>query len=142
MPTIAVRSFGTLLKIGDGGGSEAFTTIAEVLDIDGPGFELATEEVTAHDGSGWREFVPTLMAGGEITFDCNFNAAATQGFTSGLYDDMVDRTKRNFQLVIPTSTSKTASFAAFVTAFPFNLPVEGVIRANCTLQITGAVTWA
>ncbi|KKK53886.1 hypothetical protein LCGC14_3090310, partial [marine sediment metagenome] len=32
----AISSFGTLLKVGDGAGTEVFTTIAEVMDIDGP----------------------------------------------------------------------------------------------------------
>ena len=142
MATVAVSSFGTLLKIGDGGGSEVFTTIGEVLDIKGPSFALGTEEVTAHDGSGWREYVPTLKEIGEITFDINFNAAATQGFSAGLYNDAVNKTKRNFQIVLPTTSAKTGSFAAYVTGFEIDAPVEGALRASITLMGTGAITWA
>lgn len=142
MATAAVSSHGTLLKIGNGGGSETFTTIAEVLDISGPSFAVATEEVTSHDSSGWREYVPTLREAGEVTFELLFNNGATQGFAGGLYNDMINKTKRNFQLVIPTTSSKTGSFAAHVTGWEFSLAVEGVIRASLTLQITGAVTWA
>lgn len=142
MATVAVSSHGTLLKAGDGGGSEVFTTVGEVMDISGPSIAVATEEVTSHDSAGWREFVPTLKEIGEITFTINFNAGATQGFAAGLYLDMINKTKRNFQLVIPTTSAKTGSFAAYVTAFPLDLPVEGVIRADITLQGTGAITWA
>ena len=142
MPTVAVSSHGTLLKAGDGAGSEVFTTIAEVMDISGPGIALGTEEVTSHDSAGWREFVATLKEIGEVTFDLNFNAGATQGFTAGIYLDLINRTRRNFQLVIPTTSAKTGSFSAFVTSFEMDLPVEGVIRASLTLQGTGALTWA
>lgn len=142
MPTIAKSSFGTLLKIGDGAGSEVFTTIGEVRDISGPAIAVGTEEVTPHDGSGWREFVPTLIEGGEITFDINFNKATTQGFTGGLYADMIAKTKRNFQIVLPTTAAATGAFAAYITSYEFDLPVEGVIAASITLMVNGAITWS
>lgn len=143
MPTIAVSSTGTLLKIGDGASpTEVFTTIAEVKDISGPSVALGTEEVTSHDSGGWREFVPTLLEGGEVTFDLNFNAGNTQGFSGGLYDDMIDKTRRNFKIVLPTTTSKTGSFAAYVTGFELAAPVEGVLTASVTLMISGSITWA
>ena len=142
MASIAVSSYGTLLKIGDGGGTEVFTTIGEVRDISGPALNVGTEEVTAHDGNGWREFIATLKEIGEISFEINFNAAATQGFSSGLYNDASNKTKRNFQIVIPTTSAKTGSFTAIVTKFELTEPVEGVLRASITLQGTGALTWA
>jgi predicted secreted protein len=147
MPTSAVSSFGTLLKIGNGGTpTETFTTIAEVRDISGPAFSVGTEDVTNHDSSGWREFIPTIIEAGEVTFDVNFKGDATQGFASGsLYDDMIDKTKRNFQIVLPSgvgSANDTGAFAAYVTGFELSAPVEGVLSASITLMITGAVTWS
>lgn len=140
---MARSAFGTLLKIGDGGGSETFATIGEVRDISGPAMALGTEEVTSHDSaSGWREYVPTLLEGGEISFSINFTAASTQGFSSGLFTTMTGKTLRNFQLVVPTASAKTASFAAYVTQWNPNLPVEGAITADITLQVSGPVTWA
>lgn len=142
MATAAVRAHGTLLKIGDGGGPEVFTTIGEVRDISGPSIAVATEEVTSHDSAGWREYIATVREIGELTFDINFTGAATQGFAAGLYNDMINRTTRNFQLVIPLSSSKTGSFAAIITGFTPDLAVDGVVRASITLQGTGAITWA
>jgi hypothetical protein len=139
---MAVSALGTLLKIGDGGGPETFTTIAEVRDISGPGFSLGTEEVSSHDSALWRTFIPTFKEGGEVTFDVNFTAHATQGFTGGLYNDFANRTLRNFQLVLTTSPAKTASFAAYVAGFELGMPVEGVLSASVTLQLSGATTWA
>lgn len=134
----AVSSSGTLLKIGDGAGSETFTTIAEVNDITGPTIDLGTEEVTSHDSSGWREFIPTLKSGGDVTFDINYYSATTQ---DQLKTDHGNRTKRNFQLVLTTSPAETVAFAAYITGFEVSAPVEGALRASVTLSITGAVTW-
>ena len=144
---MALSSFGTFLKIGNGGTpTETFTTIAEVRDISGPSFAVGTEDVTNHDSNGWREHIPTIIEGGEVTFDINFVGGATQGFASGsLYDDMIDKTKRNFQIVLPAgvgSGNDTGSFAAYVTGFELSAPVEGVLTASVTLSITGSVTWA
>lgn len=142
MATVAVSSHGTLLKAGDGGGPEVFTTVAEVMDISGIGISVANEEVTSHDSAGWREFVSTLKEIGEISFELNFNAGATQGFAAGLYLDGINKTKRNFQIVLQTTVNKTASFAALVQEFKLDAPVEGVYKASLTLKGTGAITWA
>lgn len=139
---MAVAATGTLLKIGDGGGTEVFTTIAEVKDISGPGLTVSTEDTTSHDANGYRTFIPTLKEVGEVTFDINFDNGATQGFASGLYLDAVNRTLRHFQIVIPTTASKTGSFSAYVTGWDMSFPVEGVLTASVTLTVSGSVTWA
>jgi hypothetical protein len=137
MATSARSSHGTLLKVGDGAGSEAFTTIAEVLDISGPGTTLNTEDATNHDSQGWREPVPTILEGGEVTFEINYYQAATQTTLRTLQSN---RTRRNFQMVIPLSSPETLTFAAYVTGFEYAAPVEGIFRASVTLMVTGAIT--
>lgn len=138
----AVSSSGTLLKLGDGAGSEVFTTIAEVRDIDGPGFSQGTEEVTSHDSNRRKEYIATLLDGGEVSFDLNFFAHATQGPTGGLYEAFIDGEDHNFQMVLTTTGDDQINFAAIVTAFEFTAPVEGVLTAECTLQLTGDWTWS
>lgn len=139
MATSALSSHGTLLKIHDGANPGTYTTIAEVLDITGPSYELATEEVTNHDSGGWREFVPTLLDGGEITFDVNYYSAATQ---DSLETDMLGRTLRKFQVVfpLPASGTDTRGFSAYVTGVEVQAPVEGVLKMSLTLRTTGAIT--
>lgn len=137
MATSAVSSHGTLLKIGDGGGSEVFTTIAEVKDISGPALSWETEDVTNHDSSKWREHIVTIKEGGEVTFEINYYSATTQ---DSLRTDMLAGTKRNFQVVFPTSPAETHAFAAYITGIEYDAPVEGVLSQSITLTITGAVT--
>ena len=140
MATSAVSSHGTFLKVGDGaGGGEAFTTIAEVLDITGPGTTLNTEDATSHDSAGWKEIIPTLKENGEVTFDINYYKHATQ---TSLRADLEARTKRNFQLVFPGSVAETASFSGYVTSFEYAAPVEGILRASATIAVSGGITYA
>ena len=137
--TDALSSFGTFLKIGDGGTPEAFTTISEVRDISGPSLSLDTEEVTNHDSpGGWEEFVTTILRSGEVTFDINYHPTeSTHDAGTGLIADMVAKTLRNFQLVFTDVASTTWSFAAYVTGFEPTEPVAGALSAACTLKITG-----
>lgn len=143
MATAAKSSFGTFLKIGDGASSEAFTTIAEVLDIGGPAMTLDTEDVTSHSStSGWAEHIGTILNGGEVSFDMNWLPAnTTQSYTtSGLLRDMANRTLRNFQLVVPAAATLTWTFAALVTSFKPDLKVKGAQRASVSLLISGVPT--
>jgi len=136
-------AFRTLLQLGDGGGPEAFTTIAEVKDISGPDISVDTEDITPHDAvGGWEEFIPTILRSGEITFDLNFVPSnAAHGDTSGgLINLLKNRTKRNFKMVLPTSPTYTWAFAAYVTGFSNSEPVGGVLGASVTLKPTGALT--
>lgn len=138
----AKSSFGTLLKIGDGAGSEVFTTIAEVKDIGGPKLSMSTAEVTNHSSTGgWDEHIGTILRGGEVTFDVNWIPTnATQNASAGVINDMENRTKRNFQMVLPDGSSSTVAFTALVTGFESSEPVDGALTASITLKITGQPT--
>lgn len=142
MVTAAIFAHGTLLKIGDGAGSEVFTTIAEVKNISGPGLKLNTVEATNHDSPNkTMEVIAGLIDPGEVSFDINYQpTAATHNVTTGLIRDLKNRTKRNFQLVFPDSGSTTWAFAAFVTEFNPQEPVNNVLNAQVKLKITGLPT--
>lgn len=141
---MAISAFGTLLKIGDGGGTEVFTTIAEVKDISGPSFSMDTVELTTHSSTGaWKEYLGTLLDAGEVTFDVNFTpTGATHSQSTGLIRDMKNRTLRHFQLVWPDVGATTWSFSAYVTGFEPSAPVDNLLGASVTLKISGAPTLA
>ncbi len=49
-------AFGTVIKIGDGATSEAFTTILGVRNVQGPGRDMEIIDATSHSSSGsYRE---------------------------------------------------------------------------------------
>ena len=137
--------FGTLLKIGDGATpTETFTTIAQVLNIGGPALSQDAIDVTHHSSTGgWREFVGGLLDGGEVTFDINYDPdAATHNATTGLINDMENRTKRNFQLVFPDTGPTTWSFTALVAGFEPSAPIDDKLAASVTLKVSGQPTLA
>lgn len=142
MTTSASAAYGTLLKMGDGGTPESFTTIAEVGDLDAPGITLNTEDATSHDSSGWAEVIATILEGGEPGFEINWATSdSTHDETTGLLYSILNRVRKNWQVVLPDA-AKTFSFAAFVTEFMPKEPVKGKLTADITLKITGAVTVA
>lgn len=133
----ATAGFGTLLK-------KSSTTIAEVKSISGPGLSLDVQDVTSLSSTnGWKEFLPTLLECGEITLNINFLPAdSTQGASSGLIKDMVDRTASTYSIVFSDSGSTTWSFSAYVTKFQPSAAVGGVLSATVTLRPTGKPTLA
>ncbi|MFO7537618.1 MAG: phage tail tube protein [Chloroflexota bacterium] len=137
----ALAAFGTFLKIGDGAGTEVFTTIAEVRDIKGPNITLNTADVTNHDSQGWKEIIGTIIDAGEVTFGINFQPTeATHDDSTGLLSDLLGRVKRNFQLVFPDTTTWT--FTALVTNFNPDEPVQNELTADVTLELTGSLGFA
>ena len=135
------KSFGTLIKRGDGGSPENFTTILNAKDIDGPGMKVDFEEVTTHSSAAagiFKEWLPTLMDGGNVKFDVLWDPNDVTH--QGLQTDQTTQAKRNFQCVFPTSPAKTASFAAFIDDFSFKASVKSVLMRQLSLKVTGPVT--
>jgi hypothetical protein len=138
----AVSAYGTLLKIGDGGGTEVFTTLAEVKSIEGPTMETDIVDVTTHSSAAsgaFREKLATLIDAGEVTFDLNFVPGDRQH--TQLRTDQLARTKRNFEIWYPGSVSADIEFQAVVTNFPLSFPVDGPMESSVTLTITQAPTF-
>lgn len=135
------KAFGTLIKRGDGGSPENFTTILNAKDIDGPGMKPDFEETTTHSSAAagnFKEWTPTLIDGGAVKYDILWDPNDVTHI--GLQADQLSQVKRNFQQVFPTSPVKTASFAAYVDDFPFKAPVKGMIMRQLSLKVTGPVT--
>ncbi len=135
---------GTLLKKGDGASPEAFTTIAQVVNIGGPTLAQEPLDVTHHSSSsGWREFIGGLKDGGEISLEINFDPGnATHDETTGLQAELANGSSKNYRLEFPDTGATKITFAALVTAFEQSAPVDGKLSANVTLKVTGLPTWS
>lgn len=144
MASSAISGFGTLVKIGDGGSPEAFTTIAELKNIKLPGVKNTIVEVTSHSSPGGiKERLAVLGEITEMSFDLNFiPTGATHSYTSGLLKDALNRTKRNFKVVLPDGGGTTWQGAAYVEEFTPEAPVDGVLKASIKLTPAGQWTFA
>ena len=138
---MADLGFGVLLKVGDGASSEAFTAIAELIGLSGPGLSLDTVESTHTESlNAAKEYIAGLKDGGEVSVDLNFlpgNATHT-----ALIADWAARTLRNFEIVWPDTGSTKWSFSAFVTNYEPSAPIEDRMTASASLKITGVPTFA
>lgn len=141
--TAATSGYGTTFKIGDGGGTEVFTTIAEVVGISGPSLKLDTIDVTNMDSAGWREKIPTLKDAGEVQLDMNFLPAnSTQNYSAGLLRDYNNRTLRNFKVVFSNTGATAWVLPGYVTSFDPGATVDGKLSARVGITLSGAPTLA
>jgi predicted secreted protein len=142
MATQALSAYGTLLKRGDSGAPETFTTVPEVRSISGPSTETDEAEVTSHSSAAagaYREFILTLIDAGSIEFDMNY--VPSDAVHQNLRSDFTSRTKRNWQLVLP-GNAQTISFSGYVKTFSLEFPTDDAVTASVSIRLTGAVTFS
>lgn len=136
----AWAAIGTLLKMGDGGGPEVFTTIARVRDINGPEFSTDIVDVTSQDSPDFtEETMATLKRLGEVTFTISYLPTdPTHDGTTGIVSKWKGRTKTNFQLIQTDDMNNEWDFAGFVVKMGPKFPVAGVITQDIGIRLSGA----
>ena len=126
------------------------TKVTEIIDITGPGMTKDAINVSHNDGTagdGWGVFVPGFRDGGEVNITANWiPVAATQAGTSGLLSKFEDvDTLTAFRIVTPDDGSSgtiTISFNGIVTSFNPTMPLTEQGKLDCTIKISGVVTFA
>lgn len=118
----------------------AYTTVAYVQDIAGPGLAADTEDVTTHDQTtAWEETVATILRTGElsagIVYDPN---ETTHAVTSGLLYRYLNKVKSAFQMTFPGPY--TWYFHGYVDGFEPGAPVGGGLTASLKIKIDGSPT--
>lgn len=146
MPSGAIAAYGTLFKKGTlaaGTASQSYATLGEVKNISGPSTEVSVIDVTTHSSAAsgnYREYVPSLIDPGTIDVDLNWVHSDTTH--QGLWTDMTARTKRDWRIQVPVSqTGGTCNmdFQGYIVAMPKEFPVDDVVGAKLTIQVTGAI---
>lgn len=136
--------YGATLAYDDAAGSGSFTTLAEMMNPSGPNISADAVETThQNSASGFREFIPGLVDGGEVTLECNYLPdEVTQGGVSGVWYIMKNRQRRNWKMVFPGSPEHSVTFAGVVTAFEPDVPVDDRMTLSITLKVSGVPTFA
>lgn len=145
MSTKAIAAIGTLIKMGDGQISEAFTTIAEVGDIDGPKLSADEIDVTSHDTTGsFNETIPGTLDAGTLDFPMNYIVSDT--IQQELETHYLARDRFNVQMITPLDpdntpeADRTSQFVVFVKNYSRQAPVKGALKRSVSLRIVGAPT--
>src|SRR5689334_10221802 len=107
-----VPGLGTLLKIGDGGGTEVFTSIAQITEISGPDGEITTAETTNLSSTA-RTFRGVILDEGELTFTMQYDPrGASHTILDGYYRAFPPAT-HHFQLIFQSASM--LAFTAIIT---------------------------
>ncbi len=139
MATNALVTEGVVFKRGDGGGPEVFNTVGEVISFDGPGGSATVIDAT-HLASTAREKLMGLPDEGQFSMELNLDPSDTEQV--GLKDDRVNRTKRNFELLLTDAGPTKLSFAGFVLEYRISGGVDDKINLSVVIEITGAIVWS
>src|SRR5262245_3950652 len=133
----AVLTQGTLLKRGDGGSPEVFTTVPDVTALSGPDATKSEIEVTDLSSTA-KEFKGGLADFGRLTVELNYipgnpvHAAMRNDFIS------IASPVRNWQIAFVNG--KQWNFAGYVASFPGNTQPDSVQKSSMTIRLSGLVT--
>lgn len=139
MPGVA--AFGTTLSRDNG---TSFDALANVTSLSGPSMSRETIDVTSHDSaSSYMEFVASLIDGGEVTADLNWDPADTSldsaNTTTTLMADLETTTPVAYEITFPDG----AKFAAdlLITGFEFTANYDAKLEASLTFKVSGLPTF-
>lgn len=137
MSSLALESQGMLLKIGNGLSSETFATITEIKTFSGPGGSATVIDVSDLSSLA-REKRMGLNDEGQLSFTINYIPTNTQHAL--LRTQRASRELTSFQLIFTDTGLTTWDFSAYVNGFSVSGAVDGVVEAQVTLEISGAIT--
>lgn len=138
MTTQAKIGHGTTFAIQTGSPLD-YETIAEVTNITPP--NLARDAVDAtHTASeeGWREFIPGLKDAGEVSIELNFVPGSDS--TDLLMEAFNAAEPVTCKITFPDSPATEWTFAAIMTGFETEAPVDDKMTATATFKLTGKPT--
>lgn len=130
-----VDTQGTVLKYSSGASPEVFTTIPQIVSIDGPTIS-ASERNTTHLGSTAVETRSGLKDYGTLTCDMFWDERDTAH--AALRTLFVNKTVRNFKLIDAGSPMKTYTVQGWIRELPRNYQIDNTVRGNMVIRLTGA----
>lgn len=131
-----------LVKIGDGAGSEAFTTIAGLnsksITINNSAIDVTTPDATTPSGALFAQSLNGLKSVSVSGDGIFLDESAQEGRlnTIAMQADPV----ANFQLVVPDFGTYSGEFR--VTSLEFGGETEGAATFSLSLESNGTVTYA
>lgn len=132
---MAIAGVGTTLQYSTDGGT-TWNSLAEVLNISGPGMTRDTIDTTALDTSGgYRTFIAGFKNPGTLTFNASFEKSQYNTLKTQFESDTLVKYK------VTTPDNSTFEFDGLVTEMPLTIPPDDKITMDVTIQISGQVTF-
>jgi predicted secreted protein len=117
----------------------SYESIPWATAITMPGIQFDIVDVTTNTSpNGFREKIPGLADGGEVTFTLNYHDDETTHML--LWTLQQARELGSFQIAMPQfETNNLFDFDAYVTGLPINSPIDSQVTQDVTLTITGNI---
>lgn len=137
MSSNAIKAVGIQFKING-------TTVAEVLDFDGPGIKNDLIDVTNHGSSGgYKEYITGIKDNDNIKFDINYvPTAGTHNASAGLVKFANSGEQVTWAVVWPDEAGTTWSGSGLVMEFTPKGKIKDQLQASVVVKPTGAPTLA
>lgn len=142
----AHTGMGAQLQKGDGNSPENFVSIMGIKNITGPGISRDTVDVTdMNSPNGYREFIGSLVDGGEVSFEANFLPLDdTQNQVAGGFMAEFDKgscdSRGNWRIILPECQGEPDGyfeFAGIVTGQEVEIPMDDVMGFSGTIKVSG-----
>jgi len=122
--------------------SVGFSPLAEIKQADFSGQKLDLADVTNFQSGIFREYLPTLLDSGELTYKGNF--IPSDSSQAQLLTFFNSATFVVWQVILPTSpaTGKPLghfTFNGFVTSLEWGLPIDKEATISGKIKITGPI---
>lgn len=132
--TQASIGHGSQFYVGSDSSPITWTAISEVTSITPPSVVRDVIDAT-HTGSPdkWREHIPGLKDGGEVTCEMNFVPGSDSA--NILVAIQTDGFARDFKIVFPNAEEWV--FQAFCTGFEPEAPFDDKMTATATFKVSG-----
>lgn len=128
----ADTAFGADLLKEDSPGAGTYTTFGvEITNITPPNITRGTADVTHHSSPGnTREFIATIMDGGEVSLEINYIPSDTDAVLAALKAG-----KASWQIMLPNDIAWT--FDGIMTSYSPSTPLDGGMAASITFKVSG-----
>jgi TP901-1 family phage major tail protein len=132
----AQRGRDLLIRIGDGGSPESFSSVAG-LRATSLAFNAQAVDVTNADSAGmWRELLEGGVKSASLSGSGVFKDAASD---AALRQVFFDGTTANYQVVVPGFGTVAGPFR--ITQLQYDGPHDGEVKVSLALASAGALTF-
>lgn len=138
MATGAKIGQGSEFHLGTGTGS-TLTKLLEVIALSVPQVEIDEVEATSFDSNGFREYIPGLKDGGEITIEGNYiSGNATDLLLLGALG-----ASRLYKIVVPAATgNRQCTGSVVLKSYVPDIPLDDRMTWSATFKVSGEPVWA
>lgn len=132
MATTARLGYGATFSIGDGGGTEVFTALSEVIEVGPPSLSRASVDATHHGSAErYQDFIPGLRDPGEVPLMLNYTNTAYVTLLAKYNTDTVT----NYRVAGPNGA--IWQFAGFITSLESEIPIDDKMAISVTFKVSG-----